>query len=151
MKKYIRHAWHAGGVKEYDTETGSVAPAPDIDWDSTGFGSIWKQNGKYFAFHRDNESLILQYKNNIWRVTPETTVELQSFYIFRNFRVIQKGKVIFSIWYKPKGLFFWLIDPTYDSIDAESDDFFLYVNSMWEYWVNKPYSEFLNEFSGDNV
>jgi len=25
MKKYISHFWYAGGVKEFDTETGSVS------------------------------------------------------------------------------------------------------------------------------
>jgi len=151
MKKFISHAWYAGGVKEFDTETGVVASAPDKVWGSTGFGSIWKQNGKYFAFHRDNESLILQYKKNIWRLIPQYTVTLHGYYFFRNFRISHKGKLIFSIWYKPKGLFFWLIDPTYDSIDAESDDFFLYVKSMWESWGTKPFSEFLNEFADENV
>ena len=44
MKKFISHAWHAGGVKEFDTDTGIVKSAPEIDWNSTEFGSIWKQN-----------------------------------------------------------------------------------------------------------
>ena len=149
MKKFIRHAWYAGGVKEFDTDTGSVVSAPGKKWESAGFGSIWEQNGKYFAFHRDNESLLLQHKKNIWRVTPEYTVTLRSYYFVRNFKIKHNGKVAFSIWYKPKGLFFWLIDPTYDAIDAESDDFFLYVKNTWSSWGGKPYSEFLDEFSDE--
>ena len=151
MKKLISHAWFAGGVKEYDTETGRITGTSDKEWGSTGFGSLWRQNGKDFAFYKDDESLLLQYKTNKWRVTPEYTVSLRGFYLIRNFRIKHQDKVVFSIWYKPKGLFFFLIDPTYDAIDAESDDFFLYLKGMWESWGNKPYSEFLNEFGAENV
>lgn len=90
-------------------------------------------------------------QKNKWRVTPEYTVSLRGFYFIRNFRIKHQGKIVFSIWYKPKGLFFFLIDPTYDAIDAEAYDFFLYRKSMWASWGNKPYSEFLNEFSAENV
>ena len=35
-----------------------------------------------------------------------------------------------------------IIDPTYDAIDMESDDFFLYVSNMWKSWGHKDFSEF---------
>ena len=151
MKKYISHAWYVGGVKEYDTDTGKIKGASDKEWGSTGFFSLWRQNGKFFAFYRDDRSLLLQNKTRKWRVIPEYTVSLKQYFIFRNFKIHQNGKEVFSIWYKPKGLFFFLIDPTYDSIDAESDDFFLYIKSMWASWGNRPYSEFLDEFGAENV
>jgi len=151
MKKFISYAWYVGGVKEFDTETGSVAPATGIEWGKTGFGSIWRKNGKYFAFYRDDESLLLQYKHYKWRVTPEYKVALRGYYFVRNFKIMHNGLVVFSIWYGTNSLFFWLIDPTYDAIDAESDDFFLYVKNMWTSWGNRPYSEFLNEFTGENI
>ncbi|MEN6319070.1 MAG: hypothetical protein ABFD82_09995, partial [Syntrophaceae bacterium] len=112
MKKYISHFWYAGGVKEFDTESGSVSDAPNLKWEETGFGSAWKQNGKWFVFHKDEESLILQHKHNIWRITPEYTVAMRGYFIFRNFRIRRNGKLVFSIWYKPKFLFLSLIDPT---------------------------------------
>ena len=34
-------------------------------------------------------------------------------------------------------------DPTYDAIDEESDDFFVYVTSMWQYWKDLSGSDFL--------
>lgn len=142
MKKYVSHAWYAGGVKEFDTETGSISSAPNKEWGKTDFGSVWRQNGKYYVFHRDEISLILQQGENVWRVTPEFKAELQAFVFFRNFKIKRNGKTVLSVWYKPKGMIFWLIDPTYDYLDAESDDFFLYVKNMWEYWKNRPYSEF---------
>ena len=151
MKKYISHAWYVGGVKEYDTDTGKIKGASDKEWGSTGFGSLWRQNGKLFAFYRDDCSLLLQNKTRKWRVIPEYTVSLKQYFIFRNFKIHQNEKEVFSIWYKPKGLFFFLIDSTYDSIDAESDDFFLYIKSMWASWGNRPYSEFLDEFGAENV
>lgn len=146
MKKYISHFWYAGGIKEFNTKTGSVSDAPDLEWGKTDFGSVWKQNGKYFVFHNDEESLILQQKNNIWRVTPDYTVSLRGYYFIRNFKIKYKGKKVFSIWYKPKGLFFWIIDPTYDAIDTESDDFFLYVKNMWKSWEKRHFSEYQKHF-----
>lgn len=151
MKMIISHAWFSGGVKEYDTDSGKIIGSSDKEWGSTGFGSIWRQNGKDFAFYRDNESLLLQHKTNKWRVSPEYSVSLRGIYFLRNFRIKHHGKVVFSIWYKPKDLFIFLSDPTYDAIDAESDDFFLYLKRMWMSWGNRPYSEFLNEFGADNV
>ena len=151
MKKFISHKWYAGGVKEVDTNTGEVSSAPDKEWNETGFGSVWKQNGKYFIFYRDEESILLQQGRKKWRVIPEYTVILRGYFFVRNFKIFHQGKVVYSIWYKPSGVLFWLVDPTYDSIDAETDDFFLYVKNMWAYWGERPYSEFLEEFKEKNV
>ncbi len=62
MKKYISHAWIGLGVKEFDTETGAVLDAPHLTWQEAEFGSVWRQNGKWFAFHHDEASFILQHK-----------------------------------------------------------------------------------------
>lgn len=151
MKKLISYSWYIGGVKEFDTETGSVSPAPKSEWGSTGFGSLWRQNGKIFALYRDDESLLLQHETYKWRLTPDYKVSWKPYFIFKNFKIKYQGNTVFSIWYIPKDLFFSLIDPTYDYLDAESDDFFLYVKSMWESWGARPYSEFLEEFKGENI
>lgn len=136
-KKLISHAWHTGGVKEYDIETGKILSDSPMEWGTTGFGSIWKQNGKVFALYHDDQSILLQCNTQKWRAIPEYTVSLTNLWILRNFKIQHQGKVVFSIWYKPKGLLFSRIDPTYDAIDAESDDFFLYLNNMWTSWINK--------------
>ena len=149
MKKYISHSWHAGGVKEFDAETGKVSDAPGMEWGKTDFGSVWKQNGKWFAFHKDEQSLMLQHKKKVWRLQPNTTVSLQGF-LLRTFSIKENGKVVFKIRYKPKGLLLSVIDPTYDSIDMESDDFFLYMRNMWDSWGSKPFSEFKKEFAGEH-
>jgi len=154
MKKYISHYWHAGGVKEFDTETGTISNAPNITREETGFGSLWKQNGKWFAFHNDDTSFILQHKNNLWRVTPDYTVSLRAYILLRNFRIRHKGKTVFSIWYKPKDLFLCLVDPTYDGIDAEGADFFLYIKNMWQRWANRSFTEFVEfwkEYKGNKI
>lgn len=145
MKKYLSHFWWGLGVKEFDTVTGAVANAPDVRREDTPFGSVWKQNGKWFAFHHDDQSLLLQHRANIWRVTPDYSVSLRAWFILRNFNIRHQGKTVFSIWYKPKYLFLSLLDPTHDGIDAESDDFFLYVKNMWQVWVGKPFEEFMKE------
>ena len=145
MKKFICHAWLGLGVKEFDTEAGSVSDAPHIKPEKAEFGSLWRQNGKWFAFHNDEHSLILQHEQNIWRVTPDCTVSLRHWVIFRNFRIRHHGKRVFSIWYKLKFLFRSLPDPTHDSIDAESDDFFLYVKNMWQRWSGRAFSDFFKK------
>ena len=148
MMKHISHFRASGGVKAFDTETGSVSAVSNVPRNKTAFGSLlWKQNGKWFAFHNDDESLILQQDKNIWRVTPEYTVSLTGYFPFRNFRIRRNGRLVFSIWYKPKFLFLVLalLDPTYDALDAESDDFFLYLKEMWKSWGDKPFSEFNKE------
>lgn len=150
MKKYISYAWAVGGVKEFDTESGSVSNAPNLKREDTGFGSLWKQNGKWFVFYKDKESLILQHKQKIWRVTPEYTVSLRGYFILRNFRIRRNGCLVFSFWYKPKFLFLSLLDPTHDYIDAESDDFFLYVKNMWQDWAGRPLSDFKERFEKIN-
>ena len=149
MKKFICHSWFAGGVKEFDTETGEVSDAPDMEWGKTGFGSVWKQNGKWFAFYKDERSLILQHKKNVWRLEPNTTVSLQGL-VIRTFVIKENGKIVFKIRYRPKGLLMSVIDPTYDALDMESDDFFLYMKNMWEAWGSKPFSEFKKEFTGEH-
>ena len=148
MKKFINHFWAVGGVKEFNTETGQISKSSEFDWmKAPDWGSAWKQNGKWFIFHNDDTSLILQHKRNIWRINKENEIKLRHFFIIRNFKITKNGNTVFSIWYKPKYLFFWYIDPTYDSIDAESDDFFLYVKAMWNYWRNKPYTDFIKHIN----
>jgi hypothetical protein len=142
MKKYLSHYWHSGGVKEFDTVSGSVVNAINIKPEETGFGSLWKQNGKWFAFYSDEESFIFQHKHNIWRVTPEYSVSIRAYFLLRYFKIMLIGSVVFSILYKPKFLFIALLDSTHDSIDEESDDFFLYVKNMWQRWANSPLAEF---------
>jgi len=150
MKKLISHAWFRGGVKEFDTQSGKITGSSKKDWGSTGFGSLWKQNGKVFAFYNDDQSLLLQCGTKKWRVNAEYTPHIKVFSILRNFQIFHQGEAVFSIWYVPKGLFFSVIDPTYDALDAETDDFFLYVQSMWVEWANRPYSEFLNQLNSDD-
>ena len=137
--------WYIGGVKKFDTETGKVSRAFFANRNETDFGVAWKQNGKWFVFHNDEQSLILQHKSKIWRVNPEYSVSIKGDRI-REFEIYKNNKKDFSIRYKPKGLLQQLIDPTYDAIDAESDDFFLYVTNMWAFWAKRSYSEFSQSF-----
>ncbi len=141
MKLLLSHLWHAGGAREFDTESGKIKRIRGLERDDTEFGSIWKQNGKWFAFYRDDISLLLQCGREKWRVTPDSAASVKGSFL-RHFRISRDNRVIFSMRYKPKGVLFWLVDPTYDAIDAESDDFFLYVSNMWSYWASRPITDF---------
>jgi len=146
MKKLISHAWFAGGVREFDTTTGSVSEIKDVQWGTTSFGSLWVQNDKWFALYSDDESILLQQGKDKFRLTSNSSCSISNYYVLRNFVIYDNEEKVYSIWYRPKGIGFSIIDPTYDHLDAESDDFFLYVKSMWDSWANKPYDSFCNEF-----
>lgn len=143
MKKYISYYWAAGGVVEFDTETGNVKPSADYEWmKAPHWGAAWKQNRKWFVLHFDEDSFILQNKKTKWRITSECKISLRQMFFLRNFKIILGNKIIFSIWYKPKYMFLSIFDAAYDSIDAESDDFFMHILSISELWSDKPFSEF---------
>ena len=84
MKKFISHLWHSGGVFEFNSNTGTIVPTKEVEWNNTEFGSVWKQNGKYYVFHLDDGSLLLQHKSVKWRVTPEYKATLRAYFIVRN-------------------------------------------------------------------
>lgn len=144
MKKYVDHLWFGDGVMQFDTETGAVAHAPCRVWGVSDFGTAWKQNGKWFIFHKDEKSFILQHKTNIWRITPDSEAGIKTYTVLgnfqiRNFRISHGEKPIFSIWYKPKHPFFVLAyDTTYKPVEARNDDFFEYVKNMWDDWAHRP-------------
>lgn len=141
MKKLLQHFWYIGGVRKLDTETGRVSRVFFANRDNTEFGSVFKQNGQWFAFYGDEESLILQHKNNIWRVNSNHSVSLTENQI-NKFEIYKLKKLVFSVEYERSWFLPQFINPTYDAIDAEADDFFLYITNMWDQWADKSYSEF---------
>ena len=60
----------------------------------------------------------------------------------RTFRIRQASKKVFSFSYWFKGIALATIDPTYDGLDEEGDDYFVYVTNMWRYWKDKGPAEF---------
>jgi len=141
MKKIVRHYWASGGTYEFNSDTGRLKRVPD-DTPMHEWGIAWRQGRKWFVLHNDDEHLILQHKTHVWPITPEYTVDVNGFWV-RRF-TIRKGKdLIYSLRYVPKslGLIASFVDPTYDGMDAESDDYFLYVKSMWEDWMHRDIGE----------
>ncbi len=137
----IRHYWAAGGLREFDPASGSVSMRRfrgEID----SWGSAWKQQGHWFVLWHDGDSLILQSGRRQWRLNSELTLDVTG-HFRRSFRIRARGELEFEFNYWFKGALWSRIDPTYDGIDEESDDFFLYVTGMWGYWKNRPADEFL--------
>jgi len=144
MIKYIDHHWAEGGVLQFNTTSGSVQSTSKYEWlKSPHWGTAWQQKGRWFVLHNDNTSFILQTESQVWKLTPEHKLLLRDFFVFRQFRITRGSKLIFSIWYIPRYFYLQIADPTYDTDDAESDDFFLYLINLWDSWKNREYSEFL--------
>lgn len=63
----------------------------------------------------------------------------------RRFEISERGKTSFSLCYLFLGAAQRAIDPTYDEIDEETDDFFLYVTEMWRHWTDRSMESFLKD------
>lgn len=142
MTMFLAHLWHAGGVRVFDPSTGAVGSVVDVTRDKAQWGFLWRQRGRWFAIRKDHESLIFQAGPNWWRLTDN--VELQvTRGLLRRFELKQDGRTGISLRYVFRGAAQAAIDPTYDPIDEEFDDFFLYVMEMWRHWKNKSMDTFL--------
>ena len=75
------------------------------------------------------------------KLTPDVALQVRGRYR-RTFEIFRGGGVEFQFSYWFKGAIAAHIDPTYDRLEEESDDFFLYVMAMWEYWKNRSADEF---------
>lgn len=137
---YLEHHWHSGGILKFDEHTGRVEKATSFVGKKPEWGSVWKQNAQWFAIWKGKESFIFQHKTNKWPIKNPYSVKVKGGFI-RRFELLESGKIVFGVTYLPKGLLFSLFDPTYDSIDAETDDFFLFVKWMWEYWESRSFTE----------
>lgn len=112
-------------------------PRTKADW-----GFLWQQRGRWFAIHRDDQSLIFQAGPRRWRLTGG--IELQvSRGLVRRFEIKERGLTLFSLRYIFRGAAQAAIDPAYDAIDEETDDFFLYVTVMWRHWKDRSMDTFL--------
>ena len=132
MKKYLFHEWTSQGIKEFDIETSVVHNIVENEKEKVDFGFVWRQNCKWFAFYKEDNIFILQNKNFICRSDSNYSLSLKNiFKIFRCFQIYENNRLIFTIRYIPRWFFMSLIDPSYDSIDSECDDFFFYVFNMW--------------------
>ena len=137
----LRHHWASGGVVEYDPTSGNVTARHSEIIEPVGWGSVWKQRGRWFGIWHDGDSLIFQCSQNRWKLTTEVTFRVIGRY-WRTFQITRNGNVEFQFSYWFRGAFAANFDPTYDRLEEEADDFFLYVVGMWEYWQNRSTDEF---------
>lgn len=138
----LAHYRHAGGVWHFDELTGVVGPQAPVARESADWGFLWRQRGKWFAIRRDQESLVFQHGTQQWRLRSDHEFSVTRGFL-RQFTICEAGQARFTFKYWFTGAFHANIDPTYDSIDEEADDFFLYVSEMWAHWKDKDMSTFL--------
>jgi hypothetical protein len=138
----LAHHWHSGGVREFDSSTGAVGSHVDAPRAKADWGFVWEQRRRWFAIHRDDQSLIFQAGPQQWRLSGDVELRVTKG-IVRRFEIKERGTTSFSLCYLFLGATQRAIDPTYDAIDEETDDFFLYVTEMWRHWKDKSMESFL--------
>jgi hypothetical protein len=124
---------------EFDELTGIVGPKVNVPRESADWGFLWHQRGKWFAIRKDSESLIFQHGAKNWRLRNDHEFSVTRGLI-RRFKICDANQVSFNFKYLFTGALVAKIDPTYDLIDEESDDFFLYVCGMWAHWKDRDIS-----------
>ena len=137
----VQHYWAAGGLREFDTVSGTVSMRRRTG-ETTDWGIAWKQRGRWFVIWHDGNSLLLQRGTLRWRLDNKVTVEVTG-RVRRCFRIKRNGRTEFEFSYWFRGAIWSGLDPAYDAMDEESDDFFVYVSSMWRYWKDRSGDEFL--------
>jgi hypothetical protein len=142
MAMLLSHLWHAGGVREFDPSTGAVGSVVDVSRDKAQWGFLWQQRGRWFAIRKDDESLIFQAGPSWWRLSNDVELRVTRGFI-RRFQLARGGRTAFSLRYVFRGAAQAAVDPTYDAIDEESDDFYLYVTEMWRHWKDRSMETFL--------
>ena len=136
MEIYLKYYWASGGVRKFNTSTGEVGTKEDDTVQATHWGFIWKQKLEWFAIRRDGNHLVFQNKSRVWPLKQPFRFIISGSFM-RKFSIFNSSKLEFNIKYRPSGLIHQFFDPTYDSIDAESDDFFLYICSMRDHHGEK--------------
>lgn len=137
----LHHYWASGGIVEFDSETGDVTPRLKQASESVNWGSAWKQRGRWFGLWHDGTSLVFQHGGSQWKLTADVVLRVNGSF-WRTFQIARQGNVEFQFSYRFRGAIIAAIDPTYDTLDEEADDFFLYVTRMWEYWKDRGSDEF---------
>ena len=141
MEIYLKCHWNNGGVRKFDTSTGEVGKKEAAIVQATHWGFIWRQKLKWFAIRRDGNHLVFQHKTRVWPLKEPFKFEISGWFM-RKFSISNSSTLEFSIKYRPSGLIHQFFDPTYDAIDAEKDDFFLYICSMREGYGEKGLENF---------
>jgi hypothetical protein len=140
---YLAHYWAVGGTWRFNPESGTMIWAPFVSRDKLDWGFVWRQGIRRFAVWKDDSSLIFQHRQNKWRLTSEIEIRLLRG-ARRRFTIVQDKTKAFDLKYRFGGLLWSGINPTYDALDEESDDFFLFVFNLWSSWKNRPVHEFIS-------
>lgn len=131
---------------QFDPESGLIESSAESEL-PVEFGSVWKQSGRWFVLWHDGNALVFQAGSRRWKL--DSGIELAVSGRFRrNFRICRNAKTLFSFSYWFRGSIWGFVDPTYDSLDEEADDFFVYVTGMWKHWMNRSPVEFLKNWRG---
>ena len=136
----LRHYWASGGVVEFDPRSGKVNKYHVAATQPVDFGAVWRQRGRWFVLWRDGSSFVFQCRQTRWKLGPDVTFQVRGKFR-RTFEIVRKGNVEYQFSYWFRGALMAVLDPTYDRLDEEADDFFLYVTGMWEYWKDRSADE----------
>jgi hypothetical protein len=91
-----------------------------------------RKAGTWLALWSDGRVLYFQAERQRWTVNKSGYAAIEEKDGLRTFRIQERGAVVFVIHYpSPAGRILNRLDPTYDSLDDELQDFCRYVVRVW--------------------
>ncbi len=137
----LKHYWVSGGSVEFDADTGVVTPERGETGLPASWGFVWKQRGRWFGLWHNGDCLVFQHGGDRWDLTSDVQLQVEG-KLWRTFQICRGTDTEYEFSYWFKGSIAAHIDPTYDKLEEESDDFFCYVTAMWKYWKDRSPDDF---------
>lgn len=129
MTRVILNFWNREWqTVSYDTDTGRGR----VRWfgrkPERMNGWAHRRSGRWFVLRSEGDALFFQSGTQSWRVGDEVKCRLQEEDKVRRFALVRHGAVEFELEYRVKVPH---QDPTFDDLDDEMQDFFLWLNRLW--------------------
>jgi hypothetical protein len=141
---FLCHYRYDGGVRRFDEVTGAVSTPVDRPREEADWGFVWRESARWYAIRKDHQSLIFQTGPRSWRLRNGVEFKITRGWR-RRIQILRDGVIEFDLRYSFHDGWAVALDPTYDGMDEESDDFFLYVYQMWRAWKDGDIADFMNE------
>ena len=122
--KYISNHWAKGGVRRLDTKTGRSHRTLKYSWeDAPDLGWAIKLGFKWYFHYQHNNQWFFQHQNTVIPNDDDHSFSVEQVSKRRRqLTITQDGNTVFRVTYKFKGYWVSRFDPTYDFMDASSDD-----------------------------
>ncbi len=112
----------------FDTERGRAKVRWFSHSGSDCHGWAYRYQGDWYAVWSTGANIVFQSGTKSWPMTPAYRCDNQRSGQTRRFALSEAGSLLFELSYPSNAPD---DDPTYDDVDLEQDDFFVYVSRLW--------------------